>query len=216
LSAEGTVVGKRVFEYRPLSSERRSAILQKTLAKAPQSEYLWVFAYGSLMWNPCFEPLDTRPAVVKSYQRHFCILTVRARGTPEWPGLGPALVPGVGACRGIAYALNRETMAQDLEALFEREMNTGVYCPTWVEVEAGEQRLDALAFVVDTTHSHYCGRLEVNQMVELIAGARGSFGSCRDYLASMVTELECIGGAEPELEELLEQVDARLAHSAPR
>jgi cation transport protein ChaC len=216
LSAEGTVLGKRVPDYRPLSSERRSAILEQTLAKAPQSEYLWVFAYGSLMWNPCFEPLDARPAVVKSYRRRLCILTVRARGTSECPGLGPALVPGVGACRGIAYALDQATLAQDLEALFEREMNTGVYCPTWVQAEAGERRLNALAFVVDTTHSHYCGRLEFNQMAELIAGARGSFGSCRDYLASMVTELKRIGGTEPELEDLLEHVDARLAKSPPR
>ncbi len=210
------MLGKRGPEYRPLSSERRSAILEQTLARAPQSEYLWVFAYGSLMWNPCFEPIDALPAAVKSYQRQFCILTVRARGTPECPGLGPALVPGGGACRGIAYALNQETLAQDLEALFEREMNTGVYCPTWVEVEACEQRLNALAFVADANHSHYCGRLEVHQMAELIAAAQGSFGSCRDYLASMVTELERIGGAEPELEELLKRVDARLARSAPR
>lgn len=175
-----------------------------------------VFAYGSLMWNPCFEPLEAVPALLEGYRRQFCILTVRARGTPERPGLGPALVPGRGACRGIAYALNSVTLAEDLEALFEREMNTGVYSPTWVEVEAGGRKQDALAFVVDASHSQYCGRLELAEMVDLIAGAQGSFGSCRDYLASMVSELERLGGAEPELEELLRQVDIRLAQSSPR
>ena len=207
---------KRGPEYRPLSPERRKAILEETVARSPQGECMRVFAYGSLMWNPCFEPLEAVPALLKGYQRQLCILTVRARGTPERPGLGPALVPGGGVCRGIAYALNSMTLAEDLEALFEREMNTGIYCPTWVEVEAGEQQYDALAFVVDASHSQYCGRLELNEMADLVAGASGSFGSCRDYLASMVSELERIGGAEAELKELLEQVDLRLAQSSPR
>lgn len=208
--------GKRGLEYRPLSPEKRSNLLEQTLARAPDSECLRVFAYGSLMWNPCFEPIQSAPALLKGYERHFCILTVRARGTPECPGLGPALVPGEGECLGIAYTLNPKTLAGDLEALFEREMNTGVYCPTWVKVAAGKQQLDALCFVVDTTHSQYCGRLEVREMADLIADARGSFGSCRDYLASMVSELNRIGGADPELEELLNHVDARLSRSAPR
>jgi cation transport protein ChaC len=186
------------------------------VSRAPQAEYLRIFAYGSLMWNPCFEPLEAVPALLEGYQRQFCILTVRARGTPECPGLGPALVPGRGACRGVAYALNSKTLAEDLEALFEREMNTGVYTPTWVEVEAGGQKYEALAFVVDASHSQYCGRLERDEMADLIANARGSFGSCRDYLASMVSELERIGGAEPEFEELLKQVDKRLARPLPR
>lgn len=203
-------------EYRPLSPERRAAILEDTLARAPDRGRLRLFAYGSLMWNPCFEPLDSAPALLRGYRRQFCILTVRARGTPECPGLGPALVPGGGQCRGIAYTLNPETLADDLEALFEREMNTGVYCPTWLEVAARGQQLDALAFVVDPTHSQYCGQLELSEMADLIADARGSFGSCRDYLASMVSELKRIGGADPELEALLNHVDARLSESAPR
>ncbi|HSS66345.1 MAG TPA: gamma-glutamylcyclotransferase [Gammaproteobacteria bacterium] len=208
--------GKRGLDYRPLSPKRRAAILEETLASAPQRDCLRVFAYGSLMWNPCFEPLEAVPALLEGYRRQFCILTVRARGTPARPGLGPALVPGVGACRGIAYALNPTTLAEDLEALFEREMNTGVYRPTWIEVEAGAQRLHALSFVANSGHAQYCGRLEMHEMAELIAGARGHFGSCRDYLASMVCELNRIGGAEPDLEELLKHVDARLAQSPPR
>lgn len=203
-------------DYRPLSLERRAAILKETLAKAPDPDCIRVFAYGSLLWNPCFEPSESVPALLKGYERHFCILTVRARGTPECPGLGPALVPGEGACRGIAYTLDEKTISKDLDALFEREMNTGVYCPTWIEAEAGERRLDALTFVVDTTHPQHCGGLGVQEMADLIAGASGSYGSCHDYLASMVSALKGIGGAEPELEELLEHVEARLAESKPR
>ncbi len=207
---------KRGLEYRPLSPEQRSNILEQTLAQAPDGECLRVFAYGSLLWNPCFDPIQSVPALLKGYERHLCILTVRARGTPDCPGLGPALVPGKGECRGVAYTLNRETLSRDLESLFEREMNTGIYAPTWVEPEVGGCRLSALAFVVEPTHPQYCGRMDVRQMAEIIAGARGSFGSCRDYLASMVRELDRLGGAEGELKELLRQVDARLAEGPPR
>lgn len=202
-------------EYRPLSPERRAAILEETLAKAPDPECIRVFAYGSLMWNPCFEPLESAPALVEGYERHFCILTVRARGTPDCPGLGPALVAGKGGCHGIAYRLNEKTLSKDLDALFEREMNTGVYRPTWIEASGREGSRSALTFVVDKTHRQYCGRLSSEEMVDLIAGASGSYGSCRDYLANMVSALERIGGAEPELEQLLKYVDARLAESGP-
>ncbi len=207
---------KQGLEYLPLTPEQRSAVLERTLAGAPDAGCLRVFAYGSLMWNPCFEPLEAQPAEVRGYRRQFCILTVRARGTPECPGLGPALVPGEGSCRGIAYSLNPDTQSKDLDALFEREMNTGVYRPTWVEAEAGGQRLHALAFVVEPAHHQYCGRLELAEMAEMIAGARGSFGSCRDYLANMLTALERIGGAEPDFEALLKEVDARLGRAASR
>lgn len=204
------MVKKAGLEYRPLSPEQRSDILEATLARAPERGCLRVFAYGSLMWNPCFEPLVSEPALLRGYERHLCILTVRARGTPECPGLSPALVPGAGVCRGVAYTLNQETLAGDLATLFEREMNTGVYTPTWVEPEIGDGRRSALTFVVNSAHPNYCPRLEVQEMADIIAGARGSFGSCRDYLASMVSELERLGGAEQELKELLRQVDARL------
>lgn len=207
---------KRGQGYRPLSPERRSEILEETLANAPDGECFRVFAYGSLMWNPCFEAVKAEPALLKGYRRRFCILTVSARGTPECPGLGPALVPGGGTCRGITYTLNEKTLETDLEALFEREMNTGIYRPTWVEPEAGKRRLNALSFVVDTTHPQHCGRLDLHEMADLIAGARGRFGSCRDYLASMIWELDRIGGAEPELKTLLMHVDERLAQSRPR
>lgn len=195
----------------PLSPARRRQLLRDTLSRAPDPGDLRVFAYGSLMWNPCFQPAGSEPVVLDGYQRRFCILTVRARGTPECPGLGLGLVPGRGACRGIAYRLDARTLERDLEALFEREMNTGVYRPTWVKAANGDRPVDALTFVADPSHPQYVGDLEPAEMVDLIVEAKGSYGSCRDYLASMVASLERHGGAEREFRALLRAVDARLA-----
>lgn len=191
-------------------------MLCDTLARAPDSDRIRVFAYGSLMWNPCFEPAEAEPARLRGYRRRFCILTVRARGSPECPGLGPGLVPGAGECCGIAYRLNPESLVRDMEALFEREMNTGVYRPAWLEAESRDGRiLKVLSFVVEPAHPQYTGELPVAEMVDLIAGAKGRYGSCRDYLANMVVEMSRLGAVEPEFEALLERVDARISDSSP-
>jgi cation transport protein ChaC len=162
------------------------------------------------MWNPCFEPLESAPASLADYERHFCILTTRARGTPQRPGLGLGLVPGGGGCSGIVYRLDPEKLDDDLEALFEREMGTGIYRPTWLEAQIGGARVDVLAFVVDQNHPQYAGELGAPEMVDLIIHAAGRYGTCRDYLAKTVVEMTRMGVAEPRFEKLLERVDARL------
>ena len=48
---------------------------------------VWFFAYGSLMWNPEFEPRETREACLEGWHRRFCVSSVIYRGTPEQPGL---------------------------------------------------------------------------------------------------------------------------------
>ena len=63
---------------------------------------LWVFGYGSLMWNPEFPHTDRRMALLHSYHRRFCVYSHRYRGTPEKPGLVLGLDHG-GSCHGVAF-----------------------------------------------------------------------------------------------------------------
>ena len=60
---------------------------------------LWVFAYGSLTWDPGFPFEEARPALLRGYHRAFCLYSTHYRGTPERPGLVLGLDRG-GACRG--------------------------------------------------------------------------------------------------------------------
>src|SRR5215469_4449876 len=63
---------------------------------------LWIFGYGSLMWNPGFPHAEAQPALLHGFHRAFCVYSSRYRGTPERPGLVLGLDRG-GACKGVAF-----------------------------------------------------------------------------------------------------------------
>ncbi len=65
---------------------------------------LWVFGYGSLMWNPGFAHVERVLARLRDYSRSFCMRSIHHRGTPEAPGLVLALDAHPGAaCEGAAF-----------------------------------------------------------------------------------------------------------------
>ena len=196
----------------PVSREARLQSLAETLAQAPRPDTIRVFAYGSLIWNPCFEVADSCSATLEGYRRQFSVWSVHARGTPDKPGLGLALEGCEGArCEGRLFTLPPGAAAPALEPLWEREMWTATYRPAWVEAKAGEDLLWALTFVVAPEHPQYAGRLPAADVAAYIASASGKFGSCRDYLARTVDALQDAGFSDSDLEALIGAVD-RLRH----
>ena len=49
-----------------LSAEEREASLKQALARYAPGEEAWIFAYGSLMWNPALEFAEPRPALSRA------------------------------------------------------------------------------------------------------------------------------------------------------
>lgn len=166
---------------------------------------LWVFGYGSLMWNPGFPHLEHRPALLHGYHRKFCIYSYRYRGTPERPGLVLGLDRG-GSCRGIVFRVSPGDAPAVLEYLWEREMITGVYRPTQVVVSAGGEKLRACTFVAQRRHRQYCGGLESARVAECIRGGCGDRGPNLDYLANTVLHLRELGIHDESLERLYADV----------
>jgi len=198
-------------EYRELTPEERQHILDETRASRPDGP-LWVFAFGSLMWNPGFEYEVSDVAVLAGWERKFHIWTTVARGTPERPGLGLCLEKGEGECKGIVYQLCSENEDKDWEALWYREMNSGIYKTLWADLETENfGRIKALVFVVDPEHRQYAGQLPLDVMAEIMAGACGRYGRCRDYLAGTIDEMKKLGVVDLELIDLLEFVDLKEA-----
>lgn len=192
-----------------MSPEEKQQSLLETRAGRPSDEPMWVFGFGSLMWNPCFDYDIKTAAVLKGYDRKFHIWTTRARGTPNNPGLGLCLEDCAGACRGVAFRLVEGDVEAAWERLWEREMGSGIYRPVWVSLESEDHdRIVALTFVVNREHPHYAGPMPSERMADIMAGAKGSYGLCRDYLAGTIEEMRKLDVSDSDLEELLSRVDA--------
>jgi len=191
--------------------EERSASIRAMLAKRPDSGDVWLFAYGSLIWNPLIHFVEKRTGQVRGYHRRFCLWT-RARGTVEQPGLVLALERG-GCCHGVAFRIAEDSASHELEVIWGREMLTGAYAPRWLQVKTAEGPLKAIGFVVNRTHRAYAGKLPDEHVIATIAGARGPLGACATYLFNTVARLEELGVRDHRLSQLRHHVAAKMDKS---
>jgi len=171
-------------------------------------EDLWVFGYGSLMWRPGFAHVERAPARLLGLHRSLCVYSFVHRGTPERPGLVLGLDRG-GACRGIAYRVERPLRGQTIAYLRAREQVTMVYRETWRDVlVAGEpeRRARALVYVVDRGHAQYAGRLDLEQQLHFVRQGHGNSGANRDYVLATVAEIEAQGIRDTDLHLLAERL----------
>ncbi len=88
-----------------MSEEARKASLAAVRAAVVPGSDVWVFAYGSLMWNPAINVKASRRAHVRGYHRMFCLTMSVGRGTVEKPGLMLGIDRG-GSCAGIAETIS--------------------------------------------------------------------------------------------------------------
>jgi glutathione-specific gamma-glutamylcyclotransferase len=169
---------------------------------------VWIFAYGSLMWDPDFPRAEAEPALLSGYHRSFCLYSYDYRGTPVRPGLTLGLDRG-GACRGIALRLPSKTLAAQLDSLWAREMTAPrVYDMRLLPVRTACGSRKAFAFTVRRDHADYAGRLSPEAAARIIAAATGRRGACRDYLADTVSHLAGLGIADASLQRLAKRVEA--------
>ncbi len=166
---------------------------------------MWVFGYGSLIWNPGFAVAERHIARLEGWQRSFCMRSVHHRGTPEAMGLVLALDQVAEAsCVGVAFRVVPGCEQETLAALGERELISSAYLEQWVTVSVLDgQTVSALAYVVDRQHGQYCGGLAVEEQAAIIAKARGGRGTNRDYLFSTAGHLGELGIADLYLDRLV-------------
>jgi cation transport protein ChaC len=167
---------------------------------------LWIFGYGSLIWDPGFPVAERRIGRVTGWHRSFCMRSIHHRGTVAAPGLVLALDRAERACcTGLALRVVEGAERETVEALRARELVSSAYEETRLLVETAEGALEALTYVIDPSHAQYC-RLDLEEQARIIATATGGRGRNRDYLWSTAAHLAELGIADPDLEWLAARV----------
>lgn len=172
------------------------------------SEQHWVFAYGSLMWNPGFAVAETVQARVEGFARRFCLRSVVYRGTVEAPGLVLGLdIDAEAHCVGLALRVEDALWPETLAGLRERELTTEAYAELLVPLTLADGRgVEAVAYVIRRDHDQYWAHLDLAQQAEIIARAHGGRGPNAEYLFNTAMHLAEMGVEDIEMDELSRRV----------
>lgn len=171
-----------------LTEEELLASIAHTLQDRPAASDIWIFAYGSLIWNPVFHFVDRQIGKIYGWHRQFCLWTPIGRGTPENPGLVLGLDRG-GSCQGIVYRIEAAALSTELLLIWRREMIVGSYVPRWVRVFSGKASIEAITFTINPHHPGYARKLPPALIAHQIATASGRLGTCADYLHQTIEGL---------------------------
>ncbi len=154
---------------------------------------LWVFGYGSLMWQPGFSFQESSTAKIFGYHRALCIRSTRYRGTPRTPGLVFGLDRG-GSCLGLAFRVKFSDRLDVLEYLELREMLHNVYIPSFKKISLADgRRVEALTFIVQRQHPRYTRSLTPDETATIILNATGERGPNLEYVQASMEKLASIG-----------------------
>ena len=170
-------------------------------------DVLWVFGYGSLIWNPGFCFTAGALATLCGYHRSLCIWAVHYRGTPEYPGLVFGLDQG-GECHGKAYAVPLDRRNEVLDYLWDREMIEDVYQPALLPCEIHGQPSQALTFIANPDHPRYAGKLSAPRIAEVVHQAAGLCGANREYVEETWQALGHLGLPDVYLGEIMAQIQS--------
>ncbi len=184
-----------------LSHEEREDNRRQFLKDRKTDDGVWVFGYGSLIWNPAFNFSETVKARLFGFRRRFCLHLTIGRGSPEYPGLMLALDKG-GSCNGIAFKIEAKDVESETEILWMREMISGAYQPHWTKMRTEIGLLEGFTFVVNRKHPRYLGNASDEETVKLLQNGSGYLGTCKDYLANTVSDLVELGFRDKYLERL--------------
>ncbi len=170
----------------------------------------WVFAYGSLMWNPGFSVDAFQPGRLQGYHRSLCIYSHHHRGTAARPGLVMGLDAG-GMCDGVLVGVRAEREPHVLAYLDERELVTNVYrrlkLPVLTPEATDGTQVEAWCYVVDRSHEQYAGLLPLEATRDLVRQGYGLGGACIEYVFNTLDHLREMGISEPSLETLAASLD---------
>lgn len=174
---------------------------------------LWVFGYGSLIWEPGFTFEERAVARLGGWHRSFCMRSIHHRGTVDEPGLVLALDRAAGThCDGVAFRVAAGSARSTIAYLRDRELISSAYLEERHAVRLRDgRRVEAVTYVIDRNHPQYCGGLSLEEQAQIIQHSSGGRGPNRDYLWNTAAHLSELGLPDPDLDWLAERVRALAA-----
>lgn len=174
---------------------------------------LWIFAYGSLMWDPGFGFAEMRYGSVTGYGRRFILKdTFGGRGTAAQPGLMAALDVGPG-CQGLLFRIAKADVADEFWVLWRREMLAPGYLPVIAACDTAQGPVAALTFVADHAAALIDAGLSRADQVRYIASGVGFLGTSLQYLENIAAQFNALQIDDAEVTGLLAEVRAHLRTS---
>ncbi len=169
---------------------------------------MWVFGYGSLMWDGWETKLGCIRRVVADlpgYCRRFDKASVRNWGTKAapCPTLNLSKVPS-GICRGIAFQFPDAHNAEILSYLEKRE---GKSFPLYEMLVRIEDQSEVSAFVPFYNGKNVIDGKTLDAVAEMVLAASGTDGKCLDYVNGLAKELYDLGINDPAVTELRKAVN---------
>jgi len=184
----------KVLTKEELINERRKIIPDEGI-----KEDIYIFGYGSLLWNPTISYETQYLAKIYGFHRSFCMKTHLGRGSFKNPGLMLGLDKG-GSCIGSAYKLNKDDAIKNIDILFKREMVTGAYKPKLLKTKLDNNEIVfSLAFTVDKKHKNYFNDKNTSVKARMISKANGFLGTCREYFEYTLESLEELNIADKQM-----------------
>ncbi len=168
---------------------------------------IWIFGYGSLIWEPGFAYSSRHIARLEGYERSFCMRSIHHRGSVASPGLVLALDKGQGGCEGVAFEVPEVIAAESLEYLRARELISAAYLESHARVTLRDgRRVEAVTYIIDQAHDQYCAGLSLEDQARIIARAHGGRGPNCEYLFNTAAHLAELGLQDPQLDWLVARV----------